>query len=597
MQLLEGANFINTIGYALSLVPNIEVKNWSSDHFKLARDGATYYYEGKNLQPIELIVNKLQHEAKGSREVFVTILPISFYYTDALFTLPLFRFKPAHDEKDEKFMDHTGRVYHDFEDWKLNNTLPATQLLYPRDGHLKLKESGGENTKPDVVLEDSAECARPVKTLMACDIASGALGIVTGIGVTVATGGLGLLMMGGMALSASYGAGRAGMKLRDRAKHNESINPFKSREAFWVWLGLGADVITFGTIGVASAKVLSSITQSAMIVEISKKFAAATRVMTIFSGAGRPVTDSAKALLTGYEIFTKLRHKSTNAVLKLPKSALMNLSDSLDEFSESNMLMMAITEGYWSKSKMMYVSPEEFQDMVNETIIAHMTEQCSDPEFFSKFVSMLQNDAALIETYKHLDENLDLDNMIAVIHDVFNANNDRMDIKLLGESCEIKLGNFLLNIKALAAISTEGRFKIIEFLKNLNEDQRARFLTIQDYVGNNSEFLKMLTNANALELIEIWYDVFVICFDEHLATIPNENIIRIRNIEIPIEILRKFSKEQRLNIIFAIKNFTEKQSESFGKMMEVVNDQELYYKILTVEDDKKKEFLEELEQK
>lgn len=375
-QLLEGANFINTIGYALSLVPNVELKNWSADHFKLARDGSLFYYEGKNLEPIELIVSKLQYEAKG-REVFVTVLPISFYYTDAFFTLPLFRFRVANDEKLEKFMDHTGRVYSDFEDWKTNNTLPATKLLYPRDGQLKLKASTEEAPKPDCVLEDSAECSRPVKTLLACDIASGALGLAAGIGATIATGGVALLAMGGMALSATYGAGRAGFKLRDRAKHSESINPFKSREAFWVWLGLGADAITFGTIGVASAKVLSTFAQSSVIVELSKRFAAATRVMSIFSGATRPMTDSAKALLTGYEIFVKLRHKSTNAVLKLPKSALMNLSNSIDEFSETNMLMMAITEGFWSKTKMTYVSPEEFQDMVNETIIAHMLEQAS----------------------------------------------------------------------------------------------------------------------------------------------------------------------------------------------------------------------------
>lgn len=186
LQLLEGANFINTIGYSMSLVPNIEQKNWSADHYRLARDGSPYYYEGLNLEPIEHIVNKLQQEANGSREVFVTILPVSFFYTNALFTLPLFRFKPVHDEKEEKFMDHTGRVYQDFEDWKVNNTLPATQILYPRDGHLKLKND--EEAKPDSVLEDSAECSRPVKTLMACDIASGALGLAAGIGATVATG-------------------------------------------------------------------------------------------------------------------------------------------------------------------------------------------------------------------------------------------------------------------------------------------------------------------------------------------------------------------------------------------------------------------------
>lgn len=185
-QLLEGSNFVNTVGYSLSLVPNVEVKNWSADHFKLAREGLMYYYEGKNLEPIEEIVKKLQFEANESREVFVTILPISFYYTDSLFTLPLYRFKPIHDEKEEKFMDHTGRVYVDFADWLQNNTLPATKILYPSDGHLKLKEN--EFNKPDVILEDSAECSRPVKTLMACDIASGFVGVATGIGLTMATG-------------------------------------------------------------------------------------------------------------------------------------------------------------------------------------------------------------------------------------------------------------------------------------------------------------------------------------------------------------------------------------------------------------------------
>lgn len=188
LQLLEGANFVNTIGYSMSLVPNIEQKNWTADHYRLARDGVLFYYDGKNLEPVEHIVNKLQEAANGSREVFVTILPISFYYTNALFTLPLYRFKPNHEEKEEKFMDHTGRVYQDFEDWKVNNVLPATKILYPRDGHLKLKQSDNEESKVDSVLEDSAECSRPVKTLMACDLASGALGLAAGIGATIATG-------------------------------------------------------------------------------------------------------------------------------------------------------------------------------------------------------------------------------------------------------------------------------------------------------------------------------------------------------------------------------------------------------------------------
>lgn len=403
-------------------------------------------------------------------------------------------------------------------------------------------------------------------------------------------------MIGGMALSASYGAGRAGYKLRDLSNHSESINPFKNREAFWVWLGLGADVVTFGTIGAASAKILSSISQSAAIVEISKRFAAATRVMSIFSGAARPVTDSAKALFIGYEVFIKVRHKSTNQILKLPKSTLMQLNDSIDEFSEQNMLLMAVTEGYWSKSKMTYVSPEEFQTMIQETIIAHMSDLCVNKALFNDLLAMVHNDAALIDAYKHFDLEIAIDVLVEVIHDVFTANEDKMEIKLVQDSCEIKLGNFFLSINAMATLTKDERYKIIQFLRGLSEDHKARFLTVQDYVGTNTEFLRMLAKDNAIELVEIWYDVFVICFDEHLATIPNENIIRLRGLEIPIDILKMFTKEERLNIIFALKSFTDDQSCNFKKLVETVDDPEQYYKVLATDDEKKEKLIATLDE-
>lgn len=451
-QLLEGSNFINTIGYSLSLVPNIQISNWSQSHFQLAREARLYYYEGKNLEAIEKITNKLRDECNGAREIFVTILPISFYYSDSLFTLPLYRFIPNNaEEKVEKYMDHTGRVYKNFEDWRLNNTLPATQLLYPRNGHLKLKNNS--EGKVDCVLEDSAECSRPVKTLMACDIASGTLGLLAGIGATIATGGTALILYGAVAASATYGAGRTGLKIKDRMQHSETVNPFKSREAFWLWLGFSADLVTFGTLSIASTKILSTLSQSTAIVDLTRKFGAATRAMSIFSGSIRPVTDTGKALFTGYEIFSKFRHSSAKVVLKLPKESLMRLNDAMDEFSESNMLMMAVTEGYWSKTKMSYCSREEFVDMVQETIIAHMIELCEDKKLFDDTRDLLKDDAALIEAYKHLDDgDVDLISMIEVIYDIFIANDDKMEIKLIGKDCVMKLNNFYLDIKALSKV-------------------------------------------------------------------------------------------------------------------------------------------------
>ncbi|KAG5677636.1 hypothetical protein PVAND_007377 [Polypedilum vanderplanki] len=584
LQLLEGSNFINTIGYSLSLLPNVSMQNWTADHYRLARDGSLYYYEDKNLLAIEKIVNKLQEECNGSREVFVTILPISFFYSGSLFTLPLYRFKPRHDEKVEHFMDHTGRVYTDFEDWKVNNTLPAVQVLYPKNGQLTMHEG-----KVECVLENSAECSRPVKTLMACDIASGTLGILAGIGATIATGGTALLMMGAVAATATYGAGRTSLKIRDRVKHNETVNPFKNSEAFWIWVGLGADIITFGTLSLASTKLLSTFSQSTTFIDISRKFSAATRAMSIFSGTLRPISDTSKALLTGYELFSKLRHKSTKVSLKLPKEALIQLNDSIEEFSEGNMLMMAITEGYWSKSKMSYCSPEEFVDMVHETIISHMTDICTNKKLFEEVQIQLQNDAALIQIYKHLDSNIDLDHCIEVICDVFTANNDKMEIKLIGNACEIKLNKFHLSIKALAKLSKEERYNVVRRLQNLNQDQQTKLLTIQDYANNSQDLVRVLCycDDDAMDMIEVWYDLFVICFDEHFVKILNHEGISIRQFEISLKTLKSFPREERLNIIFELKKLTENQSRNLKVLIEKSSDPDSIYRMLAFDDDTK----------
>lgn len=102
LQLLEGSDLVNVIGYSLSLVPNVDLSKWTADHFRLARNGNLSYYADKNLEAIEHITKKLEIECKGAREIFICVLPVSFFYLDSLFTLPVFRFRPSLDHKNEK---------------------------------------------------------------------------------------------------------------------------------------------------------------------------------------------------------------------------------------------------------------------------------------------------------------------------------------------------------------------------------------------------------------------------------------------------------------------------------------------------------------
>ena len=74
--------------------------------------------------------------------------------------------------------------------------------------------------------------------------------MIVGIGTGVAsffTGGLAIPIIGGAA--ALYGLGRSTAQVVDRAEHDDPLNPFTSSEAQMIWLGIAANVASFGAMG------------------------------------------------------------------------------------------------------------------------------------------------------------------------------------------------------------------------------------------------------------------------------------------------------------------------------------------------------------
>lgn len=303
--------------------------------------------------------------------------------------------------------------------------------------------------------------------------------------------------------------------------------------------------------------------------------------MSIFQGVARPATDSAKALMTGYEIFMKLRHKSANDTLKIPKSALTNISSSLGEFSKTNMMLMAISGGYWSKSKMSYVSPEEFESMITEASIKNLVEECSDIEMLQKSINFIANDTELVKAYHKFDGSVD--NFIASIHDIYSADRNQMSIEWFSQKCEIRIDEkFELSLKSLANLTSFQRVKIMRILSQLDEEQKFRLMTIQDFSQSNENFLRMLLYGDFLELLEIWYDVFVICCDHTNVLITEENRVKMDNVDLNMEMMKKlFTRDERLNIIFNLKQLNAQQAEVFNNLISAVPDPENYYQMLT----------------
>lgn len=202
--------------------------------------------------------------------------------------------------------------------------------------------------------------------------------------------------MGAAGLTTMYGAGRSVSKLRDRANHSETLNPFADREAFWIWLGLGSDVLTFGAIGVASAKVLSTISSGTKIAEFSRKsFTTAGKVLSVLTGSAKPISEKAHILVGGYELFLKIRTK--NELTEFPLSLLLRINNCWKEFDDVNMLMMCVTAGFWHKEKMSYCQAEQFTREIEFTTIQqfsrHLGKDYVEPKKSIKKLSIESSDS------------------------------------------------------------------------------------------------------------------------------------------------------------------------------------------------------------
>lgn len=86
------------------------------------------FFKGESKAAILSVVDKIAEEFKGKPPFSIAVLPLQLYAKGKLYSLSLFRIKV---KKNEKFVDHIGRVYSNFLDWKQNNVLPPGKVCYP----------------------------------------------------------------------------------------------------------------------------------------------------------------------------------------------------------------------------------------------------------------------------------------------------------------------------------------------------------------------------------------------------------------------------------------------------------------------------------
>jgi Domain of unknown function (DUF4781) len=333
---LSGSSLRNELGVAMNFTPNnapltetdqkaLQSGNW--DLFSPDRISPELAQGLNPAQQAKLKEHfKEQHEALskveekvkeiGGDNAKVTTLPIMVDSPDlgGVVQTPLFRVAGKNGK--DQFVDKTGRVYQDFQDWKDNNKLPAGRVSYFADGHISEKKDG----KPNIVTENThAVVDTPLEHIKQVgDWVATGVGIVVGVAAVGAlilgTGGLAtpLVIAGGAA--ALWGATSEGSKLYDRYDHQESLS-LADAEARSAWIGLTANMVGFAAIGSsiragnAAMKVANSVDElgqvTASATELSQagKLAQTSQVLNGASTVtdGVALTDSSYGLAKNWD--------------------------------------------------------------------------------------------------------------------------------------------------------------------------------------------------------------------------------------------------------------------------------------------------------
>jgi hypothetical protein len=128
-ELLEGAQLLNTIGIGLS-VHFSDPSTWTEEELEEAEEGHLCFFKDESRRAIDIVVNKIVEECKGSERNYITVLPIQLYSDGKLYSLAVFRFQSALDRK-PKFVDNVGRVYATFDDWKVGTGHQNSIVMNP----------------------------------------------------------------------------------------------------------------------------------------------------------------------------------------------------------------------------------------------------------------------------------------------------------------------------------------------------------------------------------------------------------------------------------------------------------------------------------
>lgn len=182
---------------------------------------------------------------------------------------PLYKFKDSQTVSSNNvwYIDHNGRIYKNWNDYKNSNTLPPCVMVIPKDGKYQADPTSSiTEISSTVWLEiiPSSACSLNSQICNKMDKASSALALgsagisLVSLAIPV-TAPIAIAGLASTAISSFWCAGRSICELNDRYSHEESIRP-TNRTAFRAWLGIAGS--TMGLLASSGTMLLSKSVRS-----------------------------------------------------------------------------------------------------------------------------------------------------------------------------------------------------------------------------------------------------------------------------------------------------------------------------------------------
>lgn len=447
-ELLEGTQLLNTIGIALN-VHFSDPTSWTEDELEEAEFGHLCFFKDESRKAIDLIVNKIVEESKGKERLEITILPIQLYSGGKLYSLSLFRFKSG---KRWKFIDNVGRIYKNFEDWKENNVLPAGKVCYPLNGHLQRNCKGYVQTRCKSTPYGSSQS----KVIKTADISTGVIGIVGAIGTVFLTGGIALPFVVAGIGSAIYTTTRSVYHLVDRGSHGQSLSPFESHENFSLWLGIGANVISFGAMG-------------------------ATIRLSTLAFQGKNISQSFRVLVN----IINGTSLGVNSVAVANSLAYMAIH--FEDMTPIDVLMQVASVAFWAKSVFSYKPAAKIvKEIHNQVLNGYSTALGHAQDDFNNFRVKFNNDKQLVKFYfRYLKQGLDPAQVSDVLVEIYQMGAGAQFFSVDPAQMTVNINGHTFTMEFLMSIKSCNRQTVFNILAAMTDEETSTFNKLRSEIQDD----------------------------------------------------------------------------------------------------------------